>query len=89
MKVIIELEFDKEPTNEEVQNQLNAIAQDTSVDWYVKEEKDTLEKEELLSLLTNLYNEVDSDVDSDYRTNHLNLAMEQVFDFLKSIKKGD
>lgn len=41
MKVIIELEFDKEPTNEEVQDQLNAIAQDTSVDWYVKEEEDT------------------------------------------------
>ena len=91
MKVIIELGFDKKPTNEEVQNQLNAIAQDTSVDWYVKEEEDTLEKEELLSLLTNLYTEVDSDVDSNYRTNHLNLAMEQVFDFLfkehKSINK--
>ena len=45
MKVIIELEFDKEPTNEEVQDQLNAIAQDGYVDWYVQEEKNNIWKE--------------------------------------------
>lgn len=91
MKVIIELEFNQTPSQEDVYDYLNALMNDGCLDWYVQEENNTLEKDQLLPqllpLLKNLYAEVDSDVDSDYRTNHLNLAMEEVSYFLKSIKE--
>ena len=43
-KVIIELEFNQTPSQEDVYDYLNALMNDGCLDWYVEEE-DTLEVE--------------------------------------------
>ena len=39
MKVIIELEFDQTPSQEDVYDYLNALMGDGCLGWYVEEEK--------------------------------------------------
>tara|TARA_R100000315_G_C5157018_1_gene90209 strand:+ start:388 stop:537 length:150 start_codon:yes stop_codon:yes gene_type:complete len=40
MKVIIELEFDQTPSQEDVYDYLNALMRDSCLDWHVEEEVD-------------------------------------------------